>query len=157
MSLWMTRQPNRILEGSPVQKLFNQMLEDVWDNRPGLTSLQDKPLAGFTPRVNLKETENSVQVTAELPGLDEKDIDITVDKLALTISGEKKEEQKKDDKGSHYYECTYGSFIRKIPLPFEVNMEKVEANFKRGVLSIHLEKAETAKTQTRKIPIQTRN
>jgi len=93
-------------------------------------------------------------VATELPGLDAKEVEITVDQQYLTISGEKKLETHKDDKGAHYYECSYGTFVRKVPLPFEVNMEKVEAKFEKGVLNINLEKAESARTQKRKISIK---
>ncbi len=154
MSLWLNR-PQGSIETSPVQKLFNQMLEDFWDTRA--LPQNTKPMAGFSPKINVKESDHTLQVSAELPGMDEKDIDVSIDKQYLTISGEKKAESQRDEKGVHYYECSYGSFARKIPLPFEVNLEKVDASFKKGVLNIQLEKAEAAKVLSRKIPIQNRS
>jgi HSP20 family protein len=89
-------------------------------------------------------------VTAELPGVDEKDVDVTLEQDVLTIRGEKKtarDEQNKD-KNWHVVERSYGSFSRAIPLPFDPDPAKVEAKFDKGVLHIHLPKpAEVAKKQ----------
>ena len=91
---------------------------------------------------------------AELPGLEEKDVEVLLDNETLTIKGEKKEE--KEDKGKGYYhvECSYGSFHRVIPLPAGIDQKKVQAQFKNGVLNITLPKAEEAKAKGKKIPIK---
>ena len=114
----------------------------------------ERPLLGFQPKVNVKESENKITVTAELPGLDENDFDISVDQNALLLRGEKKYEEEKTKQGVHYFESSYGAFLRRIPMPFEVNMEKVEAHYNNGILTVELEKADRAKTQTRKIQIK---
>lgn len=102
----------------------------------------------FSPRVDVTETEKEVKVTAELPGLEDKDVEVSLSHDVLTISGEKKAE--KEDKGENYYrmERSYGSFQRAIQLPAEVNTDKVEAIFKNGILNITLPK--TAAAQHRK-------
>lgn len=112
-------------------------------------------MGAFTPQVDVVEGDKEIKVSAELPGLDEKDIQVTLSHNLLTISGEKKEE--KEDKGKNYYrmERSYGSFRRSIPLPREIDADKVEAAFKKGVLTITLPK--TAATQDRKkIAVKTR-
>jgi HSP20 family protein len=156
MSSWLTRSNGRHLEFSPVHSLFQSMMDDMWDNRWGVSTNHEKPQTGFSPKINIKESETGLQISSELPGLDEKDIEIAVDPRYVTISGEKKIESHKESKGSTYYECSYGSFSRKIPLPFEVNLEKVDATFNKGLLQITLEKADAIRTQTRKIPIKTK-
>lgn len=108
----------------------------------------------FRPSVNVVEDEKEIKVSAELPGVDEKDIEVSLSKDSLTIKGEKKEE--KEDKGKNYYrmERSYGSFSRTIPLPVEIDADKVKAQFKKGVLTVTLPK--TAKTieETKKIPVK---
>lgn len=108
----------------------------------------------FSPRVDITENDKEIRVSAELPGLDEKDIDISLNKDALTIRGEKKEE--KEHKGKDYYrmERSYGSFSRTIPLPIEIETDKAEAMFKKGVLSITLPKTAKAITETKKIAVK---
>lgn len=108
----------------------------------------------FSPKVDVTENEKEIRISAELPGMDEKDIDVSLQKDMLTIKGEKKEE--KEDKGKDYYrmERSYGSFSRSILLPVEVETDKVEARFKKGVLSITLPKTAKAVAETKKIAVK---
>lgn len=108
----------------------------------------------FSPSINVTEDEKEVCVSAELPGMDEKDIDVSLSSDTLTIKGEKKVE--KEDKGKEYYrmERSYGSFQRVIPLSDEIDMEKVEASFKNGVLNVALPKIAEAKSSRKKISIK---
>jgi HSP20 family protein len=103
----------------------------------------------FSPRVDVVEGDKEVTVSAELPGMDEKEIDVSLSHGVLTISGEKREE--KEDKGKNYYrmERSYGSFQRSVPLPSEVDEDKAEATFKKGVLTITLPKAAAARASKR--------
>lgn len=112
------------------------------------------PAGAFIPRVDVSETDREIKVSAELPGLDENDIDVSLTRDTLTIKGEKKEE--KEEKGTDYYrmERSYGSFSRSIPLPVEVDTDKVEATFKKGVLHVTLPKTESAIEKTKKIPVK---
>jgi len=109
----------------------------------------------FSPRVNVSETDTEIKVTAELPGLEEKDLDVTLARDSLIIQGEKREER--EDKKRDYYrmECSYGSFRRVIPLPVEVNADKAEAKFRKGVLTITLPKVETEVKEHKKIEVKT--
>lgn len=111
-------------------------------------------MGAFTPQVDVTENDKEIKISAELPGMDEKDIDLSLQNDMLTIKGEKKEE--KEDKGKDYYrmERSYGSFIRTIPLPVEVETDKVEARFKKGVLSITLPKTAKAVAETKKIAVK---
>jgi len=105
------------------------------------------------PVVDVVENADSVTVKAELPGIDPKDVDISVSGDTLTIKGEKKEE--KEEKGKSFYrvERTYGSFCRSISLPTGVEADKAKADYKDGVLSVTLPKSE--KVKAKKIPIKT--
>lgn len=109
----------------------------------------------FQPQVDVSETDQEITVAAELPGLEEKDIEVSLDKGVLTISGEKKEE--KEDKGKNYYrmERSYGSFRRSLPLPAEVVEDQVEATFKNGVLNIRLPKSPEAQKPGKRITVKT--
>jgi len=107
--------------------------------------------AGFAPRLEVVERENEYLVTAELPGLEEKDFQVEVHGNVLTLRGEKRGEQTGERDGRHFTERVYGEFRRGIELPVEVQSEKASASFKNGVLAITLPKAETAKV--RNIPV----
>jgi len=111
-------------------------------------------LGTFSPSVDVTENDKEIKISAELPGMDEKDIDVSLQNDMLTIKGEKKEE--KEDKGKDYYkmERSYGSFSRTIPLPVEVETDKVVASFKQGVLSITLPKTAKVVAETKKIAVK---
>lgn len=109
----------------------------------------------FYPSIDVKEGEKEITVRAELPGMEEKDIDVSLVNNSLTIRGEKKEE--KEEKGKDYWrrETSYGSFSRTIPLPDEIDTEKVDAHFKNGVLTINIPKLESSSQKHKKITIKT--
>jgi HSP20 family protein len=120
------------------------------------------PLAGFPgfggeggammPKIDVSEGRDAVEVTAELPGCEEKDVDVTLSEGILTIRGDKKTERDETDKDKnwHMVERSYGSFSRSIPLPFTPDSAKVEAKFDKGVLRVKLPKpAEVAKKEKR--------
>ena len=106
------------------------------------------------PPVDVVETDKEIRVTAELPGLDEKDIHVSLARDVLTISGEKRQE--KEERGRNYYraERSYGSFRRSIELPGQVQPDKVDAVFRKGVLTITLPKTEAGQKR-KKIAIKT--
>ena len=108
----------------------------------------------FNPFVDIKETDKAVEITAELPGMSDEDVEVTLKQNMLTLSG-KKDMEKKEEKDNYYrMERSYGSFIRTIPLPADlVDMDKVEANFENGVLKVMLPKLPEAVTEVKKIPI----
>jgi len=138
-----------------LQREVNQLFDDFFrgfDVTP--FRLGGDRLRAFSPSIDIKENDKEVSIKAELPGMDEKDIEVNLLEDRLTIKGEKKEE--KEDKGSDYYrmERSYGSFSRVINLPDLVDTKKAEATFKNGVLSITLPKTEEAKVKGKKIPIK---
>ncbi|GAB4387336.1 MAG: Hsp20/alpha crystallin family protein [Thermodesulfovibrionales bacterium] len=108
----------------------------------------------FSPHVDVLETDEAIKVTAELPGMDEKDVEVSLDNDTLTIKGEKKEEKEDRSKGFYRMERHYGSFQRVIPIPREVETDKVEATFKKGVLTVKLPKTAKAVKETRKISVK---
>jgi len=98
------------------------------------------------PAINMAETKDAIEVTIEVPGVDEKDISISLDGNQLVVSGEKKEETKKDEKDWHVEERRYGSFYRSVSLPFKPEDGAVEAHLDKGVLHLNIKKpAEVAK------------
>jgi HSP20 family protein len=109
----------------------------------------------FMPRVDVSENDKEIRVTAELPGTDEKDIDVTLSGDSLTIRGQKQQES--EDRGKDYYrsERRYGSFHRVVTLSSEVDESRAEADFKKGVLKIKLPKTPEAQTSRKKIKIKT--
>ena len=138
------------------QREMNRLFDDFFqgfDIAP-FGALLEERFGGFSPSIDLKEDDKEVSIKAELPGIDEKDIEVLLSDDALTIKGEKKEE--KEERGKDYYhmERTYGSFNRVVPLPLGVDTTNVEAHFKNGVLSIKLPKTEEAKAKGKKIPIK---
>lgn len=108
----------------------------------------------FSPKIDVVDDENELRVSAELPGMEEKDIAITLDSDGLRIEGEKKEEREEKGKGFYATERSYGSFVRVIPLPYEVDHDKVEAKFKKGVLTVRMPKVADAKAERKQIPIK---
>jgi HSP20 family protein len=107
----------------------------------------------FNPNIEVSDSEKEITVSVELPGLEEKDIDISIAQDTLTISGEKKREHEKKEKGYFLKERTYGSFRRSIPLQYETEPKKAKARFKKGVLTITLPKSVREIERTRKIHI----
>lgn len=139
----------------PLQREMNRIFDDFfrgWD--VGSSGVAEGEFGLFQPSIDVKQSDKEIVVKAELPGLDEKDIEVLLTEDALTIRGEKKQE--KEEKGKTYYhmERTYGSFNRVIPLPAGIDQKKVEAQFKNGVLSITLQKTAEEKARGKKIAIK---
>jgi len=116
----------------------------------GLTTFEQNGGFGW-PQVDVVERDKEVRVTAELPGLEEKDIELRVEDNVLTLAGEKRHEH--DDEERRYSERYYGRFERRLALPAEVDDERVEARFRNGVLTVTLPKTERARQQSKRIPI----
>ena len=106
------------------------------------------------PAVDVVEKESEFQITAELPGLDEKDIEVNVADDVLSIRGEKKEEREEKAKNYHLSERRYGSFQRTFQLPAGIDAEKIVASFQKGVLTVTLPKTPEAQKKEKKIAIQ---
>ena len=134
-----------------MQREMNRLFDDFSRGFDGWPFSERRGM--FSPSMNVAETDSAVNVTIELPGLDEKDIDVSLTKDSLTIRGEKKEEKTENTKSYSLLERTYGSFNRTIPLPCEVDADKVKASFKRGVLTVTLPKSGQALKEARKISV----
>ena len=106
------------------------------------------------PAIDISEDENSITVRAEVPGCRAEDVDISVQGNILTISGEKKHEEEKKEKGYYYAERSYGSFRRDITLPADVESTKIDAHCKDGILTISMPKTEKAKAIKVKVKSQ---
>lgn len=129
------------------QKEMNRLFQDFFEVAPfgGRES-------GLYPEIDVKETEKEIKISAEVPGLEEKDVEVLLSSDSLTIKGEKRQE--KEEKGQSYYrsERRYGAFSRVIPLTADIEADKAEANFRNGVLHISIPKTE--KANAKKIPIK---
>ena len=108
--------------------------------------------SGGWPSVEISDGEKEIKVTAEVPGLEEKDIEVLLDDGVLTLKGEKRSET--EDKDRQFTERFYGRFERRIPLGYEVKDDKVDARFRNGVLTVTLPKSEKAQSQVKRIAIK---
>jgi HSP20 family protein len=112
---------------------------------------------GFlSPKVNVAETPTGLEVTAELPGIDQKDIELDLSDGVLTIKAEHKSEKEEKDEKKHYHlvERAYGTYLRRFSLPFDPDEDKVTANFDKGVLKIAIPKSADNVKQSRKIEVK---
>ncbi|MFW6123249.1 MAG: Hsp20/alpha crystallin family protein [Thermodesulfobacteriota bacterium] len=128
-----------------VSRLRNEM-DRLWDEyfgagRRGLQPLEE----AWLPAVDVSESEDKITVKAEIPGLEAKDIDISMSGDTLTIKGEKKSEKEEKEENYHVVERSYGSFRRAMKLPALVDADQVEATYKNGVLTVVLPKKEEVK------------
>ncbi len=131
-----------------LERMFDRFLGVPEGSQSALTS------AVFIPSLDVHETDKEFQIRLEVPGMDEKDIDISIHRDLLTISGEKKEEKEENVKGVHRVERRFGSFSRSVRLPENcVDTEKAEAAYKNGVLTVKLPKLTEYKQCAKKIPI----
>ena len=131
----------------------NRLFDDVFRGF-GVPSIGGFDRSPAWPSLELGETDKEVRITAELPGLDEKDVDITVEEGVLTLRGEKKSEVEDKDRG--YTERSYGRFERRIGLPRGIVQDKASATFKNGLLTVTLPKSEAANENIRRIPVNAR-
>jgi len=110
--------------------------------------------AVFSPSVDVDETDDHVRVTAELPGLEEKDFELTLEADRLILRGEKKREHEEERSEGYRLERSYGRFERHIPLPCEVQPDEAKATFRQGVLTVTLPKPPEARRRRVQIPVR---
>jgi len=146
-----------------VDRIFDDFMSGFGRRAPSRRVSEAEPLLRYetsfgvsAPVVDVVEKEKEYQISAELPGLEEKDVEVSVADDMLTIKGEKKEE--KEEKAKNYYlsERRYGAFQRSFQLPSGVDAEKIEANFQKGVLTVTLPKTPEAQKKEKKIEIKTK-
>lgn len=147
--LWTTSQE---LASDPFRAMRREMETALRAFDQGVPS---SSIGAGAPAINVAGTKDAFEVTAELPGVDEKDIKVSVDSNQLVISGEKKAESKRDEKDWHVEERSYGSFYRSMSLPFEPEDGAVEAHFDKGVLHLTIKKPAKAMKISKTISIKT--
>jgi len=146
---WHNRQRGGLLD---LQDRINRMFDEFFRDFSLVPWTGDR--LEWLPALDVSETDDAVQVTAELPGVDPNEVDISLSEDVLTISGEKKAEREEKGRDYHRIERAFGSFTRSVRLPAAVDPDKVEATFKDGVLTINLPKREEAKTRKVKIEVK---
>ena len=131
---------------------FDRLFDDFL---PTLTQGSASPASSMMDvRIDLSETDKHISIRAELPGVEEKDIDLQLARDVLTLRGEKRFENEEKNHNYHVVESSYGSFARSIRLPFEAASDAVSAKFKNGVLSITVAKPEKPKQESLKIEVK---
>lgn len=141
-----------------IDRLFDDL--HVWPRPSGRTVFDVEPFwrgelsFGKVPAVDIVEKEKQYEVTAELPGMDEKNIDVKFAEDILTIKGEKSEEKEEKEKDYYLSERRFGSFHRSFRVPAGVEADKIDASFKNGVLTVILPKSAQARKSEKKIAIK---
>ena len=139
---------------SSLHREMNRMFED-FARSFDLAPWSSWETEAFHPRIDVRETDDAVLVTAEMPGLEEKDFELNLTGDLLTLKGEKRHEhEEKGEDAIHRVERSYGSFQRAIQLPCEVAEEQATADYRRGVLTVKLPKAPSAKRSVHRIDVK---
>jgi HSP20 family protein len=136
-----------------LSKLRKEM-DDLWGRFFGDTGFPILSEPVWAPALDVKETKENIVVTAEIPGLNAKEVEVTISGDMLTIKGEKKQEKEEKDESYHLIERRYGSFSRSIRLTTDVDAKNIKAAHKEGVLTISLPKSEKAKEKQIKIMVE---
>lgn len=136
---------------SPLVSFRNEMNE--FFDRFAREIFPDSEAGSFMPRVELRDNGKTYTLSAELPGLKENEINISLQDNTLILEGERKNEYKKEGKGYYRSEFSYGSFYRAIPLASDVNAESVNASYQNGVLTVNIEKVAEVESKAKKITI----
>jgi HSP20 family protein len=144
--------PSRTGLFSDFQRSMNRLMKDFFEDLP--VNLDRATPGEFVPRLDFKDKKDKLIVKAELPGMEEKDVDILIEDDFLTIKGEKRAEKEEQDGERRVTECSYGAFERTVRLPQGVEGDKAQAKFSKGVLTIELPKAIDARKEPKKIPIK---
>lgn len=153
---WMRRSRVPVLRSESTNPLvafheeMNRLFDDFWRDFDG-GSFGLSSSINF-PRIEMSETDKEFRIEAELPGMDEDDVELLLQDGVLTIRGEKKSER--EDKSRRLSERFYGRFERQIPLPVDVEQDRVSASFKKGVLQVTLPKSAEAVDRVKRIPIK---
>ena len=147
--------PTRSGDWEPFDALHRQIGNLLEDFMSGFSMEPFSGSGNFVPKINVSEDEASLKITAELPGMEEKDVEVTLADNAVTIRGEKKIEHEEKSEGSRQYlERSYGYFQRTVPLQCEIDTDNVDAVFKKGVLSVTLTKSKAEQSKAKKISIR---
>ena len=145
-----------LVKFSPARSLFNLRhdFDRFFDDVLSGENRYPENTGAIAPSVNVEETDNEFKVSAELPGMKKEDIKITFENNVLSISGEKKADKEYKDGNFHHYERNYGKFCRNIGVPSGVKLDKIDAEYKDGILNIVVPKAEEAKPKEIEIKVK---
>lgn len=133
---------------------FDRLFEDFFGDDAPAGRGEAAAVPAISPSLDVAESDKAFEISVELPGVAEKDLDVTVSEGVLSIKGEKRSESEEKDKNYHRVERSYGSFERRLTLPAEADAEKIDAGFANGVLTVTIPKAEGAKETVKKISIK---
>ena len=135
---------------------LNRVFDDFWRRLelPMLGAGDGGAESGLAPQVDVRETDKEVEVVAELPGMDEADVDVSVAAGMLTIRGEKKSEREREGNGYILRERSFGRIERLVPLPEGLDLDSAEATFKNGVLTVRIAKTAEAQRAAKRIQVQ---
>lgn len=144
-----------LLQSNDPFSLFRDEMDDVFSQFfPSILRTGDQgSTTGLALRADMTETKDAISVTVDVPGIEEKNIDVQFADNILTISGHRDEESEEKDTNFHMIERSYGAFQRRFVLPCEIDSDKIDAKLKKGVLKIKLPKSAKAKANGRKIAI----
>jgi HSP20 family protein len=142
--------PWRPFEFERMRREMDRLWDSFFEGKPTRMAGEERE---WVPSLDISETKGDLVVKAEIPGIDPKDIDISLNEGVLTIKGEKKQEKEEKEEGYHLVERSYGSFTRSIRLPREIQNEKINASYKNGVIKITLPKTEEARKKEVKIKV----
>ena len=139
-----------------VDRMFDNFMTRSWGNRFDFGPFKQWQSSSFalSPVVDISETDDGYEISAELPGLESSDIEITLNDTVLTIKGEKREEREERKKDYYVSERSYGTFQRTFTLPDDADVDKIDTGFSKGVLTIQAPKSADAKAKTRKIEVK---
>jgi HSP20 family protein len=135
-----------------LQREVNRLFDDMW-NGLDMPLLRNSQIENGWPVIDLVEHDKDFTLNVELPGMDEKDVDIQIAEGTLILRGERKEEREDVKGDQRYSERMYGRFERQIPLGMDIDLAKAKATLKNGLLTVNLPKAAQAKVETHRIPV----
>lgn len=145
------RDMSRAAANDPLSVLQNEV-NRIFDGFGRLGSMQEVTTA--MPKLDVSETPEAIEVHAELPGVEEKDVELTLAGDLLTIKGEKREDREDKGRDFHVVERSYGTFSRSVRLPFSADSANAKANFEKGVLTVSIPKPRDQREKTTRIPIK---
>lgn len=139
-------------EMSGLQDRMNRLFDDVWGR--GRRGEEEYISGGWVPPVDVRETKDSLEITAELPGIDPKDVEVAVEGGVLTLRGTRSFEKAAEGETYHRVERAYGAFERAFTLPGNVDAERIQATYRHGVLYLSVPKREEAKPKAISIKVE---
>ena len=137
-----------------IQRQMNALFENFWRDADRPFARLGLPIGEGMPRADVVETDDGVEISVELPGMEQKDVEVSLTGDSLTIKGEKKIEKQEEKRGYYVSERSYGSVYRSIPLPPGVDADKAEATFRNGVLTVRLPQTAEAKEKVKRVEVK---